>query len=302
MAKNTFSLPSLGCTAAYVFAYRNAKMTIGDYMDAIASVSEMGFTGLDLEILDDSHVSIYTPRRIRQMREQAERYKVALCGFTPWNTQKYIYSLDANRRRRGFELFEQECRIVRDLGISELHLGSDVPVELVKSRHKEYKDAPPSGIDLSKVPWSKVWSLTVDTYRTALRIATKYGLRFGLEPRANSVIWSVDSFLRLRDAVGPGLGCVLDPMHSAYHREDTPLAIRKLGSALMSFQFCDPDGETMLHRKLGSGILDLAAVKQALIDIRFRGTLLLELYYSGKEPRKTVDAYYRSSKRIWDKL
>ena len=273
--KSTVSLPQLGCTAAYVFAYRSDKMTIDDYMEAIVSVSQMGFSGLDLEILDDSHIAIYTPRRIRQLREQAQRHDVKLCGFTPWNTQKYIYSLDANRRRKGFALFEQECRIVRELGITELHLGSDVPVELVKSRHAEYKDAPPSGIALDKVSWSKVWTLTVDTYRTANRIARKYGLRFGLEPRANSVIWSVDSFLRLRDAVGPSLGCVLDPMHSAYHREDTALAIRKLGSALMSFQFCDPDGNTMLHRKLGSGSLDLAAVKQALVDISFRGTLLL---------------------------
>jgi sugar phosphate isomerase/epimerase len=227
---------------------------------------------------------------------------VKLCGFTPWNTQKYIYSLDAAKRRKGFALYEQECRIVRDLGITELHLGADVPVELIKSRHGEYKGAPPAGIHLDKVLWSKVWALTVSTYRTASRIAGKYGLAFGLEPRANSVIWSVDSFLRLRDAVGPNLGCVLDPMHSAYHREDTALAIRKLGSTLMSFQFCDPDGNTMLHRKLGSGSLDLAAVKQALIDIRFRGTLLLELYYTGEESREAVDRYYRSSKKIWDNL
>jgi sugar phosphate isomerase/epimerase len=295
-------LPKLGCTAAYVFAYRNIKMTIDDYMDAIETVGRLGFTALDLEILEDTHIAIYTPRRIRLLREQAARHRVQLCGFTPWNAQKYLYSLDPSRRRLGFKLFDQECRITRDLGITEVHLGSDIPVELVKSRHGEYKGAPPSGIRLDKLAWEQVWRLTVNTYKTANRIALKYGLRFGIEPRANSVIWSADSFLRLREAVGPNCGCVWDPMHAAYHREDSAWAIRKLGSTLLSLQLCDADGETMFHRKLGTGIVDLAAIKQALKDIRYRGTVLLELYASGKETKAAVDRYYRTSKIYWENL
>jgi len=293
-------MPRLGCTAAYVFAYRNTQMTLDDYTEAIESVARMEFDGLDLEILDDTHIPIYTPQRCRMLRAHARRMGVRLSGFTPWNTQKYLYSLDARRRQRGLALFEQGCRVARDLGIRRVHLGSDVPAELVATRMTEYTGAPPLRMRWDRLSWSNAWRLTVDTYRQANRVARKHGLRMGLEPRANSMIWSADSFLRLREAVGRNLTCVWDLMHAAYHREDSALAIRKLGSALGTVQLCDADGQTLYHRPLGSGILDFSAIKKALQDIRFQGPIALELYRSGKDPKAAVDRYYAASKRLWE--
>ena len=296
------NVSELGCTAAYVFAFRGPNLTIESYLEAIEDMARMGFTGLDLEILEDEHVAIYTDERIRALRAHARKHGVAFRAFTLWYAQKYLYSMDPVRRRRGLQLFEEGCRIVRALGIRQVHLGADVPGELATKRSKEYPGGPPMGMLLGKTSWKKVWDTTVDVYRRAFAIAARHGLRLGVEPRANSVIWSADSFLTLQAAVHPRLGCVWDPMHAAYHREDSALAIRKLGSSLMALQLCDADGEMMFHRPLGQGRVDLKAIKNALKAIAYRGPILLELYHSGDESKAKVDAYYQASKRAWERM
>ena len=46
------------------------------------------------------------------------------------------------------------------------------------------------------------------------------------------LVYSVDTLLRLRDAVGPRLGANFDPSHLWWNGVDPVAAIRKLGDAI----------------------------------------------------------------------
>jgi sugar phosphate isomerase/epimerase len=91
--------------------------------------------------------------------------------------------------------------------------------------------------------------------------------------------------------------CVLDVMHCAYHRENLPVAIKKLGSRLGEVQMCGTDGQTLNHLPLAD---DLATRKtlQALKEVDFQGILCVELYGM---PSEQVDAGYREAREILDR-
>ena len=120
-------------------------------------------------------------------------------------------------------------------------------------------------------------------------------MQFGLEPRANCLVWNADSFLRMWDKLASDrFSCVLDVMHCAYHRENAPVAIKKLDSRLGILQICGTDGKSLSHLPLTDDPATRNTLK-ALEEMAFSGVIDVELYGM---PTETIDESYRQARVI----
>jgi sugar phosphate isomerase/epimerase len=131
-----------------------------------------------------------------------------------------------------------------------------------------------------------------------LEIAEKHQMRFGLEPRANSLVSTADGFLRMWDKLlSERFFCVLDVMHCAYHRESVPVAIKKLGSRLGILQICGTDGETLSHLPMNDDLASRDTLRH-LKEANFKGIVDVELYGM---PTEAIDESYHQAREILER-
>ncbi len=74
--------------------------------------------------------------------------------------------------------------------------------------------------------------VAIPYWKTIHPLLEEHDLTFGFEMHPGILVYSVDTLLRLRDAVGPRLGCNFDPSHLWWNGVDPVAAIRKLGEAI----------------------------------------------------------------------
>ena len=88
---------------------------------------------------------------------------------------------------------------------------------------------PPYFGDMLDYQWNQV---TIPYWQEAGRFAEEHGVRIAFEMHPGFLVYNVETLLRLRDAVGPILGCNFDPSHLFWNGVDPVAAIRALGSAI----------------------------------------------------------------------
>jgi sugar phosphate isomerase/epimerase len=287
--------PRIGATAAYTYAFRGTAMSLADYLESIATLPSLGLRWFDLEILREEHVAMYEDEvNARQLVSALERHGVHVAGFTAWACLELIHSADPDDYARGFALFDRVAVIGRRFGASYIHLGSDMIRQYIVERDPTYVTAPPTRIELPDgVSLERVLDEYAGRMRTLAEIASDHGLRFALEPRANSLVHGSDGFVDMvRRVDHPNLYACLDVVHLRYHREDLAWAIERVGPRLAVLQVCDVlDGE-LVHLPLGEGQVDLGQVALGLARSDATPFVMLELYRSGRDTKATVDGWY----------
>jgi sugar phosphate isomerase/epimerase len=88
---------------------------------------------------------------------------------------------------------------------------------------------PPEFTTALNYQWDEV---TVPYWKEAGKFAADHGVKVAFEMHPGMLVYNVYTLLRLRDAVGPVLGCNFDPSHLFWNGVDPVAAIRKLGDAI----------------------------------------------------------------------
>jgi sugar phosphate isomerase/epimerase len=88
---------------------------------------------------------------------------------------------------------------------------------------------PPEFTEMLKYQWDTV---TIPYWRAAARHAEEHGVKVAFEMHPGMLVYNVYTLLKLRDAVGPVLGCNFDPSHLFWNGVDPVAAIRALGHAI----------------------------------------------------------------------
>ena len=288
----------IGATAAYTYAFKGNQMGLDDYLESIATLPNLGIKSFDLEILEDQHIAIYADSaNIAALKHACVEYGVEIVGFTAWACVKYMHSLKPSMHEKGFALFKEICAISAQFNCTYIHMGSDMIDEFIIERDPTYTSAPPVKM---AVPAEINIGNVLDDYAGRLHklagIAADHGLKFSIEPRANALISGADSFLDIyRRAGHENMYCCLDVIHSAFHRENLPIAIEKLAEKLLVFQFCDSISGDLTHYPLGEGNIDLTEILTALQKNNFQGFLMLEIYKGGNDSKPDVDIQYHEA-------
>jgi len=289
----------IGASAGYTFAYWALDSSLDRFLWSIERLSELGYRQFSLEILEAPHAAIYGPENTKRLLNKGKEKGVSFSSFIPYHCVTNLSSAEKERRKLGVKQFGEGVEIAKRLGISLVTIASDWPPEWVSSYSGAYAHAPAEEFRVpSREAYDRIWCDHLGALASCLEIAEKNQVRMGYEPRANSLVANVDGFLRACDELGSrNFVCVLDVMHSAYHREDMPVAIKKLGDRLGIVQVCGSDGGVLQHVPLLDDPPSRNMMK-ALDEINFKGILDVELYGM---PSDEVDKAYREAREILER-
>jgi sugar phosphate isomerase/epimerase len=121
----------------------------------------------------------------------------------------------------------------------------------------------------------------IELFRAAENVLKPQGIRILVEPHPFTVGMSDELLIKLCDALDPAFfGVLFDFCHYAVGRPNEYLqAIRNLGPRIQHIHFSDSDQKTSeLHFPPGAGRLPLQAMLEVFREIRYDGTLTLDLY------------------------
>ncbi len=88
---------------------------------------------------------------------------------------------------------------------------------------------PPHFLDILDYQWNEV---AIPYWQEAGKYIADQGVKFAFEMHPGMLVYNVETMLKLRDAVGPVLGCNFDPSHLFWNGVDAVAAIRKLDDAI----------------------------------------------------------------------
>jgi D-psicose/D-tagatose/L-ribulose 3-epimerase len=117
----------------------------------------------------------------------------------------------------------------------------------------------------------------VNNLKEVAVIAADHNVKLALEPLNRfeiDMINTVDQGLALIDEIDhPSVGFLLDSFHMHIEEKDSAQAIRKAGQKLFHFHSCEND-----RCVPGSGQVDWTGIRQALQDINYSGSLVIESF------------------------
>ncbi|MFN8007091.1 MAG: sugar phosphate isomerase/epimerase [Terriglobia bacterium] len=130
------------------------------------------------------------------------------------------------------EDFLNALKLARKLGVERVLTFSGCPGADPKATMPSWITAPWPPEFGEALAWQ--WKEKVIPYwKETVKIVRNHGIRMiGLEMHPNLVVYNVESLLKLRNAVGPEIGCNFDPSHLFWNGVDVVSAIRALGKAI----------------------------------------------------------------------
>jgi sugar phosphate isomerase/epimerase len=154
------------------------------------------------------------------------------------------------RRQAARDDFAATCRLAEMLGVGRVDVISGCPPGgpndkspnwIINSIYPDFKNAYRWQWDECLIPY----------WKEAARVAEEHGVVICMEPHGGDMVYNRETFLRLRDAVGPVMGMNVDPSHLFWLGVDTLEFIRELGEAICYAHAKDVSIETAVVRREG---------------------------------------------------
>jgi sugar phosphate isomerase/epimerase len=141
------------------------------------------------------------------------------------------------------EIFRKAVKLAALLGVPVVNVMSGLPAGSAGDRSPSWVTCPwpPHYQKMLDYQWNTV---AIPYWKGAGKFAQEHGVKIAVEMHPGFLVYNVETLLRLRDAVGPVLGCNFDPSHLFWNGVDAPVAIRRLGGAIFHVHgkdcFVDP--------------------------------------------------------------
>ncbi|MDA8218035.1 MAG: sugar phosphate isomerase/epimerase [Dehalococcoidales bacterium] len=167
---------------------------------------------------------------------------------------------------------------VRNKGIDFLKLGVDTAVAIGA---RVWLGALSSAIGrrgtMSADERARQWECSVESLRKVAPYADKAGVRLAVEVLnrwENNFLNTSEEAIRLVDEVGsPAVGILADTYHFNIEEVDIAQAIRDCGHRVYAFHSCENNRSAPGH-----GHIPWEAVRQALLDIKYDGPIVIESF------------------------
>ena len=127
--------------------------------------------------------------------------------------------------------FRDTCRLAEKLGVKRLTLLSGLPEAAPGDQVPNWilYPYPPRNLEMFEWQWEK---RLIPYWKEHGQIAQDHGIRLCFEMHPVDMVYKPEALLRLRNAVGPVVGCNLDPSHLFWQGIDIIEVIRFLGDAI----------------------------------------------------------------------
>ncbi|HID86908.1 MAG TPA: sugar phosphate isomerase/epimerase [Anaerolineae bacterium] len=140
-------------------------------------------------------------------------------------------SPDQELARESDEIFRKTVRLASLLEVPVVNAFAGLPAGAPGDTCPNWVTCPwpPYFLEMLDYQWEEV---AIPYWKEAGKFAEDHGVKVAIEMHPGQLVYNVDTLLRLRDAVGPVIGCNFDPSHLFWNGVDPVAAIRKLGDAI----------------------------------------------------------------------
>jgi sugar phosphate isomerase/epimerase len=301
--------PKVGCVSWCFHSFSGGASP----EEAIDTIAEIGFEGLDLILLARADIEgFWTDARIDAIKKRLDDKRLAVAQFVIFQpVVEGLTSTDQAIRAQNLDYFEAGCKIGARLGAPIVDIVAPWARELhgpggpgfYLPRYYEVPEPKPGEkfhIDIAAdFDWDRVWDLWVETVKACLERVKAHGMKLSIEHHTHTLVPDAVSFLRLWDAVrDPALGYNLDTGWTLLQREYPPVAIHKVKRQLMNLHVRDIDGHMRQFVHVGTGVMDFRAVAEALKKIGYDGFLSIEQDKFPGDMRETCKRYLTMMKEF----
>ena len=167
----------------------------------------------------------------RQRKELLARVEAAGLEISAFGCYGNPLHPDAGRALRQQDRFSKTVELAALLGVPTVTEFAGCPGDSEEARYPNWISMLALD-DFAKIlDWQ--WSERVLPYwERAATFAADHDVRVALELFPGSVVFNPRTLMRLRDAVGPAIGALVDPSHLFWQQIDIPAAVRYLGPAV----------------------------------------------------------------------
>jgi sugar phosphate isomerase/epimerase len=135
------------------------------------------------------------------------------------------------RAARDHQSFQQTVLLAEQLGVERVITFSGCPGDSDQARYPNWVTCPWPDDFTTLVNWQ--WETKVIPYwQEQATFCREHGVKVALELHPGFVVYSAETMLRLREAVGDQIGANLDPSHLFWQGANPIEAVRALGSAI----------------------------------------------------------------------
>jgi sugar phosphate isomerase/epimerase len=175
---------------------------------------------------------------VDELLENAEKRKIYLdsiqsrglilsalsCHYEPLHPDKAI-------AEQSDEIFRKSVRLAQMLDVPVVNVLSGLPAGSPTDTQPNWVTCPwPDHFTkILDYQWSQVG---IPYWTGAGEFASEHGVKIAVEMHPGMLVYNVETMQRLREAVGPVLGCNFDPSHLFWNGVDPVAAIRKLEGAI----------------------------------------------------------------------
>jgi sugar phosphate isomerase/epimerase len=138
---------------------------------------------------------------------------------------------DPDVARESDRVFKNSVRLAAALKVPVVNVVSGLPAGAPGDKSPSWVTCPwpPHNLRMLEYQWNQV---AIPYWKEAGKFASDHGVKIAVEMHPGFLVYNVETLLRLREAVGPVLGCNFDPSHLFWNGVDIPAAIRRLGEAI----------------------------------------------------------------------
>lgn len=276
----------------FKFAYNSNGLRKVSLEEALRSLAEIGYDGLELSLHESHfHPLIHPKSRIAEIRKLSEKYRLALtnlhCGYryllsTIDNEPSFI-SVDKQDRNKRIEFTKKVIDIANEIGTNLVCTASGQLKEPM-SEHEATKNL-------------------IDGLNVCLDHAKENDVYLGMEPEPGMFIDTAEKAVKLWEMLKSKYFCLnLDIGHEHCAGEDVSLTINQHGSLIRLIHFEDIKDRVHKHELLGTGDIDFKEILKALRDIGFTGFISVELYAHQDDPFRVARESLGFLRRITGEL
>jgi len=134
--------------------------------------------------------------------------------------------------------YREAVLLAEKLGVKVVVTFSGCPGDWEGAKYPNWVTCPwpEDYLEVLKYQWDEV---LIPYWKEAAAFAKQHGVKVALEMHPGFCVYSPETMMRLREAVGDTVGANLDPSHLVWQGVDVPTAIRYLGDAIHYFHAKD---------------------------------------------------------------
>ena len=206
-----------------------------DFERGLDRVRELGLETIELGCAGFHSKKYADPAALLASDDAFARWRAAFeereLGISALAVHGEPLSPDPEVARRYEGEFAQACDLAERIGVTRLTLLAGLPEGGPGDRTPCWVVTPFPPYNLNAVAWQ--WEERLVPYwREKSRIASDHGCRLCFEMSPSDMVFNPETLLRLRDEVGPSIGCNFDPSHLFWQQIDPIEAIAVLGEAI----------------------------------------------------------------------